>query len=161
MIEKEITKKKISKKEALFKAKELYKSIIDALKKQGYIFAEKEQKLTPTQYGEQTTYTILGFKTIDTFAKVRQEVSVVYENLVKTKVDNNVLDKGNLVVNIKGLVIYDYENQFEKAPLQKFMFNIYQKYLKKEELKKKYVIPLLKDTDAIYKTLKEKLELYQ
>ncbi len=160
MEEKVVTKKTISKSSAHFNAEELYKFIVGEIIKNGHIYVEKEQNFKPDQYGGQTEYTLLGLNTFDGFAKSRLEIEVKYNDVNKTKSKGKTVDEGDLNITIKGIVIYDYTDQWEKSDAKRFMFNLYKKFLKKKELKAKYLKPTFKIVDKIQKSIKKHLELY-
>jgi len=153
-------KKIINKKKTIFEAEKLYKSIIEEISNQGFIYAEKEQRFKPTQYGDETRFIILGFKSRDSFAKTKLTITVKLEDINKIKKDNRKLDEGNINILIEGEVNLDYNDDWNKSGLKKFLFKIYTKYLKKEEIKQKYMVPTFKDVGIIYKKLKEDLNLY-
>ena len=71
------------------------------------------------------------------------------------------MQKGDCDVLIIPIAEIDYKNKYGKDRFSEFLFDIYQKYLKKKELEDKYFDVIDLEVVRIYEKIKTSLELYK
>lgn len=138
-----------------FKISEVYKKTKDKLESFGYILFEKEQSIKPTKYGEKLKFKFEAFKEFDYFGKADLKIFFVFTNLSRAK----GLDHGDLKLTFEGATALDYKNRWGTSGFNAFLFSLYL-IIKKNELKKKYIIPTIIESNKIYDGIKESLDEY-
>ena len=155
MIEKGIVSKNILVSDEDFNIDKIYKGVKDIADKLGYTIIEKEQGSKPGKYGNEVRFKFILDKEIDYFGELVIDLDLDFGNLSKVK----VLDHGNCKVTISGKVIFDYKNRWGMKKFDKFLLGMYLK-VKDPEMKRKYIIPLIKDGNEIHDSIKNNFGFY-
>jgi len=151
-------KREIKFTNSMFSVSTLLYDMKSLLEDKGYTFVEKEQSVKDGKYGREIVFKVEGEKEIDEFAKTQIMFDCEFENLKKIKLNNVVLDKGDLFIVIKGGTVYDYKNKWGKNSFSKFLFGLYMRYFYGKKAKEKYIDKLDDETLTMYNYLLEKIE---
>ena len=155
VLEKAIVGKEVLVDNETFDVDKIYKAVKEKAEDLGYFFIEKEQATRPTKYGNELKFKFSLSKEVDDFGRKDFDINLDFSNLNKVK----NLDRGNCKVMIKGNVVYDYKTHWGKTKFGKFLLEFYVKVME-AEMKKKYIIPLIKDGSEFHVVIKEKFGLY-
>lgn len=113
----------------LFVFKEAYNFFYEMLEDYGYIIAEKEyaEKITPN--GKDVKVEWYVWRKISEYFKFVLKIRIFCEGLSKQEVQGKAYDKGAVKVEINGFLEKDYESRWESHPFQKFLRDIYDRYI--------------------------------
>lgn len=155
VLAKEIINKNIIANDETFDIDKIYKNIKKKGESMGYVFVEQEQGTKGGKYGQELRFKFLFVKEVDFFGKKEINLDFDFENLNKTKSG----DKGDCKVTIKGKITLDYKNRWGMNSFNKLLLNLYVK-IKDPEMKKKYIVPLIKDCTEIQDYIKDEFGFY-
>ena len=154
-LEKEIIKRNISVTDEDFDIDKIYKSMKSKADDLGSFFVEQEQGLKPGKYGSEARFKFMFGKDVDFFGRLTIDVEFDFDNLNKVKGK----DHGDCKVSIKGKYILDYKNRWGMSKFNTFLLKLYSK-VKSDEIKSKYMIPLIKECTEIQDFIKEQFGFY-
>lgn len=158
--EKKVADRIVEIKQQAFDSKELYKVLKTKIEDLGYIFLEKGHEIKDSKYGGEVKFEFKGMKKWDLFCKSEVVVKVELENMQKIKEEGKTIDLCDGKIIISGTIFTDYRNEWNASEIKKILYDIYIKYFMLLRIKKLYIIPTLKDVDAILSEAKKKIELY-
>lgn len=138
-----------------FKISEVYKKTKEKLEELGYVLFEKEQSIKPTKYGEKLKFKFEAFREFDFFGKADLKIFFTFTGLSRSK----GLDHGNLNIAMEATTTIDHKNRWGTTGFNSFLFSLYL-IVKKNELKKKYIIPTIIQANQIYDAIKASLDEY-
>lgn len=146
----------IIKYNGVFDFDKLYKGMHDWFVMHRYDFQEKEQTRKGKDLGAFMELEWAGERRVDEYAKFSITVHFIIEEM--ERVEN--LDKGKLLIELAASLILDYKNSWQSNSFKKFLFNIYNKYIIKEKIKKYYFGKLYAEVTDLQDTGKSILDLY-
>lgn len=146
--------------DGIFDLKAIYQTTKSTLESMGYGVVESSQSNKPKKYGAERKMTLQGFKDIDEFGQSQIDVNFNFEALKTIKKDKLVIDNGDGSINFKCVVRLDYQNHWGTTSFKRFLFKYYSGLLKKEDLKKKYIVPSAIEMTKLYEKIKEMMQFY-
>ncbi len=159
----ELEKKKISY-QGLFKTKELYGTVQDWAKENGYDFAQEKHSEIIGETGKEIKMPLELEKKASDYVKFLLkcgiELTNVEEVLVKKGEKSQKLNKGDVAVNLKAVIETDYDDKWHKKPLWMFLKGFHDKFLKADELKE-FESQLKKDLGSLTDEVKAHLNLFR
>lgn len=155
VLTKEIIKRNISAADEEFDIDKIYKGVKNKAEDLGYFFVENEQGSKPGKYGQELKFKFSLSKDVDFFGRNDIDLEFDFENLSKVKSK----DKGDCKVTINGKMTIDYKNRWGMSRFNKLLLNLYSK-IKDPEIKRKYMIPLIKDCTEIQNYIKDEFGFY-
>jgi len=156
VIIKKVPERRLTLRDSTFNIENLYNKLKVRLKDMNYLLTEKEQEFKSTQYGDKIVFKFNVWKEIDTFGKIEIDIDFVFDKIKKTK----GMHRGDLVFTIKPKVILDHKHRWGKSVFSKFLMFVYMNTFR-EEVKKKYFVPVIKESIEIYNYVKELLDEYK
>lgn len=142
------------KVEGVVNLEDLYRLIKEWLEFHGYNFFEKEYIDTIKDSGKDIKIILLGDKKADDYAKFEIVVKIKVEDAKEVEFKKGTGFKGSISVGFESDVLRDYENEWEKTFLLRFIRAVYDKFIIKDKLEK-YRSELEDETQDIYRKVKE------
>ena len=155
VLTKEIVSRNIGITGETFDIDKVYKGTKEKGESLGYGFVEQEQSSKPGKYGHELRFKFLFVKEVDDFGINQMEFEFNFENLSKIKGK----DHGDCGIKIKCRQTIDYKNRWGKTALNRFLLGVYSKVID-GEVKKKYIIPLINDSNTMHDCIKELFGFY-
>ena len=152
---KEIYKREINVADADFDVNDIYKGVKAKGEELEYTFFEKQHTSRPQKYGHEYEFKFNFYKHLDPLVMYEIVVEMKFTDVQILKIGHH----GNGFITVKASLTYDYENKFGTNKMKSFFYKLYSNAAK-NELKKKYVIPLDSDASKIYEVIKQKLDFY-
>jgi len=132
------------KHKGVFDLDEFYKFLHDLLDSLGYSIEERKYKQKDVPGGKEVEISWECTKKVDDYTMFRINIDITIKSLVDVQVQRGDIrvpaHKGDMEFKLKGWIITDYEDKWEKSPILKFLKGIYDRYLYKptfENLQKK------------------------
>lgn len=141
----------------------LYKEMQKYLEGNGYKkvnFQEKEVTAKDKALGKDIKVVFRVSKPVDDYAKYQIDIEMVFEGVEKVKQNNSLLDKGNLVIKLKGFIMLDYKNKWHKSKLGSFMNFVYNNYLIRGKIENNYMARISTEVSGLQNLIKNRLGLY-
>lgn len=154
----DLTKRKLKQEGTVFQVASIYKIAKQVAEDAGYGFVEVSHRSKPGKYGHLYEFDFMLGHKYDFFAMDELDIELVFEDTKKVKRDGKVMEQGDAELKIVTKLTLDYANEWGTSRLNKFLFTIYQKYIARERIKKKYMIPSIIFTEKVYSALKEGFE---
>lgn len=151
--------KVIDLQDHIFEFSKFYKTVKNAIEDEGYLFIEKEQISKHGKYGQESHFTVTGYKEWDEFVRTIIKIKIDLSDVHQVKYEGKTVDKGGIKILPSYYTEVDYEYKWN-TNFKKKLFKIWKKYLAKQMLKKTYFDKADDDMLAIYKKIKQELDLY-
>ena len=142
--------------DGIFDLNSIYKGVKEKAESMGYKYFENEQSLKSTQYGEEIIFKILIRKQFDDFGMADMDIEFMFVNMKKIK--NHY--KGDLKLSIRPVVKLDWKHKWGRNAFSLFLLNLY-RVVFLDNMKKNYIIPVIKDSWEIYDHVKELVDEYK
>lgn len=159
VVEKEITKLRTNVSNIVMSTRDLYRVAKETGERLRFDVIDKEQEMKPEKYGHKKKFVFQMDKDYDTFARAEMQVEMEFTDLNPVVQGGETLEKGDASIVVKATVIFDYRNEWGMKRSHRTLFSVYQNLLR-DKLKKKYIVPLDTDAEAMHSALKEALDKY-
>lgn len=146
--------------EGIFNLADLYHLIKDWLEFNGYNFFEKEYIDTLAESGKTMSVTLVGDRKVNDYAKMNIQVKIKVENAKEVEFKKGTGLKGKITIGFESFVERDYEKEWEKNFLLRFIRAVYDKFIIKEKLDE-YHNELDDETQGLYHKVKAFLNMAQ
>jgi len=142
-------------KEGVFNLKEVYNLINEFLCQRGYDLTEKEQ-----MYNEEGKLKIKyeADKKADDYTKFIIEITITGAGTKEVELKNKKASSGKFSIKIEAKLKKDYEDTWDKRPFQKFMREIFDKFVLGSKFDR-YSKELTDEAYALYNELKSYIGL--
>ncbi|MBI2107228.1 hypothetical protein HYT57_04540 [Candidatus Woesearchaeota archaeon] len=145
------------KKAGLIDLRETYRLMKEWFFQRRYDFIEKEYNDRDFEDGKNIFIKWSSEKKVDDYTKMIIDVTLRGAKLEDVKVGNKSLLKGNVSILFESYVYKDYEDNWEKNPVSKFIREIFDKFLVKQHFDKIHK-DLKAETYAIFDEVKKYLK---
>ena len=133
---------------------DLYHLIKDWLEFHGYSFFEKEYIDTLKESGKTLSISLVGEKKADDYAKLYIAIKIKAEDAKEIEYKKGTGIKGKITVNFESEVERDYEKEWEKSFLLRFIRAVYDRFIRKSKLDE-YHNELEDETNDLYNKIKD------
>ncbi|MEM4266818.1 MAG: hypothetical protein QW404_02065 [Candidatus Nanoarchaeia archaeon] len=115
--------------ESTFDMQELYRLGRTWFDKHGYDFYEKEYIASQKEDSKNASIKWEAEKKIDDYIKVHIEARVKFKNLREVQGKKKMMNTGEVSVNVESYIERDYESNWEKGFMTKFIRGLYDTFL--------------------------------
>lgn len=152
-----IIKQRIVKK-GVFDLNKTVKEMKEFLKDSKYTIGEKQNVSKVLDRGVESTTDFIAERDIDDFYAYKINIDFLVTNLNKTTSNEKRMDRGEIEIRMKGILILDHKNKFH-GWLGNFMFKLYERYVIKDVINSVHCAKLYVDFMAVFDLLKHNLDL--
>jgi len=145
------------KKSGLIDLREVYRLMKEWFFQRRYDFIEKEYKDKELEEGKNIFIKWNSEKKVDDYTKMVIDVTFRGDKLEEVKVGNRNLLKGNVSILFESYVYKDYEENWEKNPVSKFIREVFDKFIVKQHFDKIHK-DLRAETYAVFDEVKRYLK---
>lgn len=145
------------KKSGLIDLRETYRLMKEWFFQRRYDFIEKEYNDKELEEGKNIFIKWNSEKKVDDYTKMIIDVTFRGNKLEEVKAGNRNLLKGNVSILFESYVYKDYEDNWEKNPVSKFIREVFDKFIVKQHFDKIHK-DLRAETYAIFDEVKRYLK---
>lgn len=155
---KKLVKRREVKKNGVFDMNKIYSNLKSEINSRGFDYTEKERSIKQLKKGDLYRIVMDAERKFDAFVKFHFLIDITGEHLRHGKVDEKVVDMGDLKVVFSCWMEFDYLNKWNATALNKFLLHIYMKYVIKNKIENFYESKCVEDFNYFHDLVKDLLE---